>query len=349
MLEKLLGFYASFAPTELRNRLAGLLNEEAACLGAPNVEADMRDPALMVRHALNLIDPANWKDARITLADGSTTDVREYVAPEAEVRHFDVLQAKHAQHFADAGMETRISLAIDDPSTSTPDLPKAALEWAQRQPDYNDQSEGDYVMNMRLHALVAAAMIAMRDGDSALRSEHRSWADGVFASVLQQRARSGHGSRSGLRFNSPAIALAGMVHALKDGARPWDVRALLEVAANPAAAAGLAAVAEQLAAIDERIPRALLRCAFAAAVRLRRRWDATKEDTARDTEEYRVRCEAAVAAELSWLFGDAPEPSWPTWPLANPQRRRPLRLPGGASVDVQSHRAGKTRRRIYRS
>jgi hypothetical protein len=336
VLEKLLGFYASIAPTELRNRLAGLLNEEAARLGAPNVEADMRDPALMVRHALNLIDPANWKDARITLADESTTDVREYVAPEAEVRHFDALQAKHAQHFADAGMEARISLAIDDPSKSTPDLPKAALEWAQRQPDHNDQSEGDYVMNMRSHALVAAAMIAMRDGDSAFRSEHRSWADGVFASVLQQSAQSGHGSRSGLRFNSPAIAFAGMVHVLKDGVRPGDMRALLEAAANPAAAAGLAAVAEQLATIDERLPRALLRCAFAAAVRLRRRWDATKEETARDTEKYRVRCEAAVAAELSWLFGEAPEPSWPTWPLANPQRRRPLRLPGGASVDVRA-------------
>src|SRR6266403_5659837 len=171
---------------------------------------------------------------------------------------------------------------------------------------------------MRSHSIVTAAMIAMRDGDTALRSEHRTWADGVFASVLQESADSVHRLRSGLRFNPPAIALAGMVHALKDGVRPGDMRALLETAArsNPAAAHGFGAVAEQLAALDERMPRALLRCAFAAAIRLRRRrWDTTKEETAKNAEVYRMQCEAAVAAELASLSGEAPEPTWPTWPL----------------------------------
>jgi hypothetical protein len=331
VLENVLGHYALYAPPELRDRLTSLLREEAAHLGAPDAQANMRDPALMVLHALNLIDPANWQDVTLTLTDGSTADIKQYVAPEAEARHFDALQAKHAGHFADSDMEARLSLAIDDPSKSTPDTARAAVEWARRQPVRADQSETDR-RGMRSHSIVTAAMIAMRDGDTALHSEHRAWADGVFASVLQERVDSVHRIRAGLRFNPPAIAFAGMVHALKNGMRPGDMRALLETAArsNPAAAHGFGVVAGQLAAVDERMPRALVRCAFAAAVRLRRHWKTPEEEVAKDAVAYRMQCEAAVTAELAWLTGEAPEPVWPTWPLDNPRPRRRPRLPMGA-------------------
>jgi hypothetical protein len=334
LLENLLGNYAFYTPSELRDRLTSLLREEAADLEAPDAQAIMADPALMVQHALNLIDPANWQDVTVRLADGNTADAKQYVAPEAEARHFDALQAKNADYFADANLEARLSLAINDPSKSTPDMAMAAVEWAHRQPVRADQNKtGD---RMRSHSIVSAAMIAMRDGDAALRSEHRTWADGVFASVLQEREDSAHRMRSGLRFNPPAIAFAGMVHALKDGVRPGDMRELLKMAArsNPAAAHGFGAVVGQLAAIDERMPRALLRCALVAAIRLRRRWDTTEEDTARGAETYRRQCEAAVAAELAWLSGEAPEPAWPTWPLDHPQPRRRLRLYGGDDDNV---------------
>jgi hypothetical protein len=337
VLENLLGHYASDAPLEVRDRLRGLLREEATRLGEPDAQADMRDPALLVRHAINLIDPANWQDATVTLTDGSTADVRKYVPPEAEARHLKALQAKNAGRFADMGMEARLGLAIDDSSKSTPDLPKAAVEWARRQADKTDQIGTDE-RSMRAHSIVTAAMIAMRDSDPELRSENRTWADGVFASVLQEKADAAHRVRSGLRFNPPAIAFAGMVHAMKDGVRPGDMRALLEAAvrSNPAAARGFGVVAGQLAALDERMPRALLRCAFTAAVQLRRRWDAPAEQAAKDLEAYRRQCEAAVAAELAWLFGEVPEPAWPTWPMNDPRPRRRFRLPGGTGDKAAS-------------
>ena len=58
--------------------------------------------------------------------------------------------------------------------------------------------------------------------------------------------------------------------------------ALLEVAArdNPAAAHGFGATATALASIDERLPRAVLRCAFTACIRPSREWD-LPEDEAR--------------------------------------------------------------------
>ena len=54
-----------------RDRLTSLLREEAADLEAPDAQATMADPALMVQHALNLIDAANWQDVTVRLTDGT--------------------------------------------------------------------------------------------------------------------------------------------------------------------------------------------------------------------------------------------------------------------------------------
>jgi hypothetical protein len=224
----------------------------------------------------------------------------------------------------------RNAASIDDPSKSS-DLPKAAVDWARRQLDCTDQDSdhGD----LRQSSVVTAAMIAMRDGDADLRGENRSWADAVFAGALREKEDPVHRMRPGLRFNRPAIAFAGMVHALKDGVRPGDLRTLLDAAASsdPAAAHGFGSVAPQLTALDERLPRSLLRCAFTAAVRVRRRWDALEAEAVKDAETYRRKCETAVAAELAWLNGGAPEPAWPIFPseAARPRRRR---LPRGTDT-----------------
>jgi hypothetical protein len=87
-----------------------------------------------------------------------------------------------------------------------------------------------------------------------------------------------------------------MVHALKGELRPGDLRALLAEAArsDPAAAHGVRSVAAEIAALVERLPRSLLRCAFAAAIRTRRRWDAPEAEAAKQAERYRWQCAAAV-------------------------------------------------------
>ena len=119
---------------------------------------------------------------------------------------------------------------------------------------------------MREEAIVTAAMIVMRDGNAELRVQHLEWAHDVFAQALRKKEDPAHRFRSGLRYNRIAIAFVGMVHSLDDRATIEDVRNLLEVAAreDPAAAHGFGAVVTTLASFDERLPRALLRCAFEA-------------------------------------------------------------------------------------
>lgn len=341
MLETLLAQYAMGALPEARERLSGLLKRQAAILGEPDAKADMRDPALMARHALNLIDPANWADATVTLVDGTEAEVKQYVAPEAEARHLGALQEARADGFASTSMEARLGLAIDEPSKSSPKLAKDAVGWALGQADTQVAPETDGG-DTRRHSIVTAAMIAMRDGDDALRRECRAWADGVFSSALQVTEDAAHRFRSGLRFNPPAIAFAGIVHGLRDAERPEDRRTLLETAArsNAAAAHGLGATAVVLAAADERLPRALLRCAFIASIRDRRPdWDAPKEIAAANAEAYRLRCEDAVAAEESWLSGKTAEPAWPAFPMEAPRPRRRIRLPGGNARPPEPVRA----------
>lgn len=327
-LDALIGRYAVTDMPELRAQLRRLLAEQACQLGEPDAKSDLRDPALMVRHALNLANPANWQDAKVRLHDGTEAVVKQYVAPEAEARHLAALQAKHAGRFADMGIEAQLGLAIDDPSKSSAEFARKGVSWARAQP-IQPGSESDE-LDMRNHSIVIAAMIAMRDGDASLRSESRAWADEVFSSALTGKDDIAHRFRSGLRFNLPAIAFAGIVHGLKDGVGPGAIRTILEAAArsNPAAAHGLGASALALAAADERLPKSLLRCAFGAAVKRRRPdWDAPPDRAAKNAEAYRRRCEAAVEAETAWLAGQG-EPAWPVFPMAAPRPRRGLKLPG---------------------
>ncbi len=330
MLESLLAQYAFRVPRETRERLSDLLRQQASHLGEPDAKADMRDPALMVRYAINVVNPDNWKDTKITLADGTEADGKQYVPPEAEARHISALQAERSGRFADTGMEARLGLAVDDRSKSSPELAEEAVAWARRQPTALATDD----RNMRRYSIGTSAMIAMRDATPKLRAENRAWADGIFAWALRQKEDTANRFRSGLQFNLPAMAFVGIVHGLRYGFRPEDRRTLLEAASrsDPAAAHGLGACAIELAEIDERLPRSLLRCAFVASVKIRRPdWDAPKELAAENARVYRRRCEAAVTAELAWLADDKPEPAWPAFPTEARPGRRSLTIRRGVA------------------
>ena len=86
-----------------------------------------------------------------------------------------------------------------------------------------------------------------------------------------------------------AVAFVGMIHSLKDRAASENVRDLLEVAVrdDQAAAHGFGAAATTLASIDERLPRAVLRCAFAACIRASHERDLQKEEVEARSERHR--------------------------------------------------------------
>lgn len=327
-LEYPLGNIAVHGPAATREQLAELLRQMAERLGPPEPKSTMRDPRLMVVYALNLLDPANWQDATVTLRDGSTSSVRQYVSPEAERKQLEALQAESAPKNVDTNMQLALNTALDDPSRSSPEFAAAAVKWAQS--TTNSQGSLDEV-RMRDQSIVAAAMIAMRDGDAELRASKAEWARGIFATVLGAKTDPAPRFRDGLRFNSVAMAFVGTVHMARESARPEQIQGILQVAAygDPAAAHGLGTVADVLASIDERLLRAVLRCAFASCIQRRRNWDATDEERSSDRDQRRQKLDAAVDAEMAWLGGSGAEPEWPAFPDEEVRRRRHLRLPRG--------------------
>lgn len=335
-LEQLLGQYALTEAVELREALTALLRRAAERLGPPNEQSDFGDPAFMAAHALSSVDPHNWREVSVTRADGTQIEVQEYVSPEAERLHLARLQEAVQVRQTEANMQAAVMLALDDPSRSSPQFAASAVEWAQRAtviPKSEDADQGrdkdeDWMLEQ---AVVTAAMIAMRDGDVELRVRHRDWAHSVFTQALRTKEDPVLRFRSGLRYNPIAIAFVGMIHALKDRTEPEDVRLLLEVATReePAAAHGFGVAATTLAAIDERLVRAVLRCAFAACVRPHRRWGVPEEEVAACEDRQRKRLNDVTEAELAWLSDQRPEPDWPAFPVEAPRLRRPIRLRGG--------------------
>ena len=233
----------------------------------------------MAVHALNLIDPNNWREVSASLPDGTQSLALQYFSPETENRHLSALQEGARERLEDNKMQAAIGLALEDPSRSSPKFAAQVVKWAQSAtaaPKSEDIDENW----MREQAVVTASMIAMRDGDTELRAQHAAWARSVFDQALQTKEDRVYRFRSGLRFNPIAIAFVGMIHLLKDRFDIKHVRTLLDAAArhNPAAAHGFGAAAIMLASIDERLPRSVLRCAFAACIRPSREWDLPEEE-----------------------------------------------------------------------
>lgn len=329
-LNELLGEYAVFGPAELRETLICLISFESARLGLPDKEADLGDPAFMVVHALNRLNPKNWREVSVTQRDGTELTAFEYVPPEAETIHLTPLQEAANESQADFRMQLILGRVLEDPSQSSPELAKAAVEWAKNVTAVSKQRTDDEESRY-IEAIITAAMIAIRDGDADLCAQNEAWARTVFAQAMQTKEDPVHRSRSGLRFNPVAIALVGVIQLLKQHNDTRDVRTLLEEVAreNPATAHGFCAAVTTLAAIDERLPRSVLRCAFTACIKPGSKWDLSEKEIAARSKRYQKRVQAAVNAELTWLANDGPEPGWPTFIAEAVRLRNGLRVPGG--------------------
>jgi hypothetical protein len=332
-LDELIGNFTSLASPDQLATLRTLLATAAARLGEPAASAHLGNPEFMVRYALNLSDAANWQEVEVTLKDGSSATARKYLSPTAERTHLQALRDAATERESDFATRSALTLAVDDPARLLPESRSAAVAWARRSATATAEveSDDDGERSMQEEAVVTAAMIVMRDGDDALRAEHGEWArsqlDKTLAALDDDPARQ---MRGGLRFNPTAIAYAGLIHALRHRSTPEDVRSLLEVAAtgNHAAAHGFGTSAAVLADVESRLPRAVLRCAFRASVVENRVWDASQEEVDARNARSHERARAAVAAEMAWLGGEDPEPTWPTFPVEQARPRRRLRLPG---------------------
>ncbi len=76
-------------PNEALDDLKHLL--EAARVGAPQENSTLLDPRLMVRFALNRLDPGSWSIDEVQREDGTTATRLVYVSPTEEAEHLSSL------------------------------------------------------------------------------------------------------------------------------------------------------------------------------------------------------------------------------------------------------------------
>lgn len=332
-LDGLIGNYALSTETGQLRKLTALLRDAADRLGPADDQANLGNPEFMVLHALNLADPANWQEFDAVRKDGSTVRARRYIEPAKEEAHLKALRDAAAEESLDFAMQNSIALAIDNSSRFSPTQLQAAVVWASHpapEPTVpTDDDSDDVSQRMRREAVLIAAMMVMRDGDASLLNMHGDWARKQLQDALASDGRNPVLQvRTGLRFNPIAIAYAGLIHALSRRKTPDDMRALLEIAATDhhAAAHGFGAAIDALLSVDERLPRAILRCALNACIVPIQKWDITDEEKTAGGARRKMASAAIVDAEVAWLEGTKPEPTWPVFPKEQIRSVRRLRL-----------------------
>ena len=306
----LLGDYALSMQLELRAHLISLLDVASERLGPCSEHSSLNDPVFLVLHSLNRLDPSNWKPATENPSGAALS--MEYVAPEAEARHLGRLKEQSSARIHDVGLRAAIMAAVTDASQSSSDLAAAAAKWAQQVPDGSSHHRW---------TVTASALLLVRDGDENTRTRDERWARLVFASATRSDRNPLYEAGHTLSTNPVAIAFLGMSHLLTSALSQADVRCALEMATRDdcAAAPGFAASIATLNKLDERLPRSVLRVAFASLVRLydRGRWMHAKQRT-KLTDKHQHRIQSAVEAEQVWLNGLRSEPEWPPFPRQEP-------------------------------
>ena len=190
------------------------------------------------------------------------------------------------------------------------------MDWVLRPAPPTD-NDGGADTGRRDLAKIAAAVVAMRDGDEELRSRHRDWARSVFLEALTAETPDRLIPESNVGSNPVAMAFVGIANLLRGGVDLADVRTLLEAVSRQdlLADSGFRAAGEMIAAIDDRLPRALLRMALVSCIRLRR------EHSEKNRDAYiERRARSAIDRECCWLSGESDEPDWPAFPMASPVR-----------------------------
>lgn len=324
MLENSIPFY--LADDDTGRRLRSLLAKAVEDIGPYEDGASFGDPAFMGRHALNMLDQANWVQSQGGRGDRSPPD---------EAKHLERLEARRQAHMHAAGIEARIQLATDDASKGSPELARDAVEYAAG--DLPDYSDTDY-LKARSTRLIATAMLAARDGDDGLLEVHESWVRSVVACALEEEVDP-YGSDDNLRFNRPAQGLCALIHLWRRGGLAADRDELLRAVTrkDQAAVPAFAAARASIGVTDRRLLKSAIRIAFASC---RWRWapydEAPEAQEAYAAEKARQDAEA-VATEIAWLDGGA-EPAWPTLIDEKPSfSRRPRAIPSlnGKRIELE--------------
>ena len=175
--------------------------------------------------------------------------------------------------------------------------------------DDRDDDDDDYNREWDKRAVVTAAALAARDYEAADRADVIGWALPILQTAAMATATcKEYPGNDQIEYNATAIATRGLLALyLKD--QDTSLRdALLRLASHQhlSVVAAFGRNFTDLARVDDRLPRSLIRIVMAAAIHPYRVDNDGQNQLSR--QAYRDRISAAIAAERTWLDGVGAEP-----------------------------------------
>ena len=309
----------TFGPTDTVEKLRAFLVRAATRLGAPEEKSDLGDPRLMALHALNVLNRENWKEVSVRDSEGQEQTLLQYQSPEAEVKQLEPIQREASPRLEENNQQFGILNALYASQAPSPEFLANATAWAQERANVLENRpefdwDGKYLT--RVESVVSAATLLARYGTQEQLEEYGTWMRGVFARVHEGDSDPVY-LRDGLRFNPRAVAFVGQTLLLQRHAEDDDIRRLLEFASASgyASAHGFGAALAILEQTNPLLIPAVLRCAFAAAVRLDLPWGVPEEEKEKSRVAHRERIQERIHSELAWLGAPNSEPAWPEFPI----------------------------------
>jgi len=331
MLDQVIGNYTFLTERpELYEQLRTLLTEAAARLAPPTKSEGLYHPQCMVLHALNKLKPENFSRRTLPLKGGGTVEVPFYIPPAEEASRLESLELEGtSQERSSRNLRHEIKAAIQDSKQSTEQFFEDALAFVQNAASYPPPEEEPWpgTVSPQIEDAISLAVLIARDGSPELRQTQADWMRRAFALSFSEEEKETHRHRSEYQFNPQAVSFVGYVWLFKQERSAENLHLLLTAAgfSNPQGSVGFKAAVQQLATMDERLIRSILRAAFTAQIRPGRDWQTPQAEQ----EQQRAECERSIAqrveAETSWILGNGDEPPWPQLPQQRPHLRNTYR------------------------
>ncbi|MBI1292657.1 hypothetical protein GC173_15680 [bacterium] len=324
-LVDILGQFVLGVHNSYREALSNRLESLAVNYPDYGPEAARGDPSYMVRHAINQLAPENWRNNEIVLDGGRRASGFVYVSPEPEASHIGRLQAELVASQAEQRMPFELTIYVDEPSRSSRELAERAIKWADgRAPDLSS----DDLDNERFKdfALIAAAVIALRDGEENLWRDNEGWIRETLEAAARQPDK-GYMSGTGMSYEPAAMAFAGFAYLWLADRVEDDLEAVLGLAAlRRAAVRGYKAVGASLFEAEPRLAKSLLRTGLHGCIRPRKDWESSDDEWNKTKSEHEGLLFAHVSAERLWLISGGEEPPWPELPKIGSKERKTIRV-----------------------
>lgn len=287
--------------------------------------------------ALRMTDSEHWPLVKVRLTDGSEAEVHQFQLDPAELRLKEEKAARANADIEHLNLRLRIQAALFDRSKSTPEIVLEGVEWARMQPAATGQhqtedEQDDFSKEWDRRVVVMAAALAGRDYEASDRADVIQWARSILNTASVATDKEYHGNNQ-IEYNAAAIAALGLIALyLRDGdIRTRDTLMRLACHQHPAVERALGQHFPELARVDERMPRALIRIVMANSIHPHR---TDSDDDDRENQRiHQERVEAAIVAEQRWLDGAEGEPAWPNFPNWWSRPRRGIRLGGWTPDD----------------